>query len=137
MQGGFVVDTHSMPGNPYDDHALADALQQVETLTGHRPSLAVADRGYRGHDVQGTQVLVSSTLCGLTLRPTRLLPRRSAIEPEIGHMKSDTLHTVLFGCGHNIRKILAYLRALLAVLLATLLQSLTPTDRRLFCSPSV
>ena len=130
MQGGFVVDTHSMPGNPYDDHALADALQQVETLTGHRPSLAVADRGYRGHDVQGTQVLVSSTLCGLTLRPTRLLPRRSAIEPEIGHMKSDTLHTVLFGCGHNIRKILAYLRTLLTALLASFMQHYTGPERR-------
>ena len=81
---------------------------------------------------------------------TRLLRRRSAIEPEIGHMKSDgrlaccalkgtlgdALHAVPCGCGHNIRKILAYLRALLSVLLATLLQSLTPTDRRLFCSPS-
>ena len=36
------------PGNPYDGHTLADALDQVEVLTDIRPSLAVLDRGYRG-----------------------------------------------------------------------------------------
>ncbi len=150
LEGGFVVGMRSMPGNPYDGHTLAEALQQVETLTGCRPSLAVVDRGYRGHGVRATTMLVSGTRRGLTPRLRRLLRRRSAIEPEIGHMKSDgrlarcalkgtlgdALHAVLCGCGHNIRKILAYLRALLSVLLAALLQSLTPTDRRLFCSPS-
>ncbi|QDD96870.1 Transposase (plasmid) [Roseomonas mucosa] len=49
LAGGFVVGMRSMPGNPYDGHTLADALQQVETLTEQRPSLAVVDRGYRGH----------------------------------------------------------------------------------------
>ena len=144
IEGGFVVGMRSQPGNPYDGHTLADALQQVETLTGHRPGLAVVDRGYRGHDVTGTKVLISGTSRGLTPRLRRLLRRRSAIEPEIGHMKTDgrlarcalkgtlgdALHAVLCGCGHNIRKILAHLRALLAALLATLLRHLTPADRR-------
>ncbi len=40
LAGGFVVGMRSMPGNPYDGHILADTLQQVETLTDHRPSLA-------------------------------------------------------------------------------------------------
>ncbi|MDT8316131.1 IS5 family transposase [Roseomonas mucosa] len=151
LAGGFVVGMRSMPGNPYDGHTLGEVLQQVETLTGCCPTLAVVDRGYRGHGVQGTTVLISGTRRGLTPRLRNLLRHRSAIEPEIGHMKSDgrlarcalkgtlgdALHAVLCGCGHNLRKILAYLRSLLAVLLATLLQSLTPTDRRLFCSPSV
>jgi len=35
-----------MPGNPYNGHTLVDALEQVETLTDRRPSLAVVDRGY-------------------------------------------------------------------------------------------
>ncbi len=134
---GFVVGMRSMPGNPYDGHTLPDALQQVETLTGRRPSLAVVDRGYRGHGVQGTRVLVSGTRRGLTPRLSKLLRRRSAIEPEIGHMKSDgrldrcplrgrlgdALFAVLCGCGHNIRKILAHLRALLAALLASFIQA--------------
>jgi hypothetical protein len=73
----------------YDGHTLDEALQQVETLTGRRPSLAVVDRGYRGHGAQGTRVLVSGTRRGLTPRLARLLKRRSAIEPEIGHMKAE------------------------------------------------
>ena len=143
LAGGFVVGMRSMPGNPYDGHTLADTLQQVETLTNQRPSLAVVDRGYRGHGAHGTKVLISGTRRGLTPRLTRLLRRRSAIEPEIGHMKTDgrlarcalkgtlgdALFAVLCGCGHNIRKILAHLRALLAALLASLIQTIAQAGR--------
>jgi IS5 family transposase len=143
LTGGFVVGMRSMPGNPYDGHTLADALQQVETLTNQRPSLAVVDRGYRGHGAHGTKVLISGTRRGLTPRLTRLLRRRSAIEPEIGHMKTDgrlarcalkgtlgdALFAVLCGCGHNIRKILAHLRALQAALLASLIQTIAQAGR--------
>ena len=118
LAGGFVVGMRSVPGNPYDGHTLPDAPQQVETLTGCRPDLAVVDRGYRGHGVGGTTVLISGARRGLTPRLKRLLRRRSAIEPEIGHMKTDgrlarcalkgtagdALFAVLCGCGHNIRK---------------------------------
>ena len=142
LAGGFVVGMRSMPGNPYDGHTLPDALQQVETLTGSCPSLAVVDRGYRGHGVEGTTVLISGTRHGLTPRLTKLLRRRSAIEPEIGHMKTDgrlarcalkgtigdALFAVLCGCGHNIRKILAHLRALLLALLAILIQAMGRPD---------
>ena len=142
LTGGFVVGMRSMPGNPYDGHTLADALQQVEILTGHRPSLAVVDHGYRGHRVQSTRVLVSGTRRSLTPRLTRLLRRRSAIEPEVGHIKTngrlarcvlkstigDAIHAVLFGCGHNIRKILAHLRDFLPAFLASLVQAIAPPD---------
>ncbi|WP_353408373.1 IS5 family transposase [Roseomonas mucosa] len=142
LTGGFVVGMRSMPGNPYDGHTLADALQQVETLTGSCPSLAVVDRGYRGHSVQRTTVLVSGTRRSLTPRLRKLLRRRSAIEPEIGHMKSDgrlarcalkgtigdALYAVLCGCGHNIRKILAHLRALLLALLTSFLHAIAQPD---------
>ena len=151
LDGGFVVGLRAMPGNPYDGHTLGEALQQVETLTDHRPGLAVVDRGYRGHGAQGTRVLVSGTRRGLTPRLARLLKRRSAIEPEIGHMKAegrlarcglkgtlgDAVFAVLCGCGHNIRKLLAHLRALLAALLASLLQALAPAERQLItCQPA-
>ena len=78
----------------------------------------MVDRGYRGHGAQGTRVLVSGTRRGLTPRLARLLKRRSAIEPEIGHMKTegrlarcglkgllgDALFAVLCGCGHCPRR---------------------------------
>ena len=132
-------------GNPYDGHTLGHALEQVEILTNHRPDLAVVDRGYRGHGVDKTRVLISGSRRGLTPKLIADLRRRSAIEPEIGHMKSDgrlarcplkgtigdALFAVLCGCGHNIRKILAHLRALLSLIIAAILGTYRPhqTDR--------
>ena len=72
-----------------------------------------------------TRVLISGTRkLGYTLK--RHLRRRSAIEPEIGHLKSDGLlgrnflkgtvgdaiNAILCGAGHNLRKILARVRFL-------------------------
>jgi len=133
------VGMRALPGNPYDGHTLAEALEQVEILTDMRPDLAVVDRGYRGHSVERTQVLISGQRRGLTPALKMLLRRRSAIEPEIGHMKidgrlsrcplkgtaGDAVFAVLCGCGHNIRKILAHLRALLAAVITWLNASLT------------
>lgn len=129
---GSVVGMRALPGNPYDGHTLAQALEQVEILTDRRPSLAVVDRGYRGHGGARTKVLISGTRKGVTPVLAKLLRRRSAIEPEIGHMKSggrlarctlkgtigDAIFAVLCGCGHNIRKILARIRAILTMILA-------------------
>lgn len=133
---GFVVGMRALPGNPYDGHTLPEALEQVAILTGRTPELAVVDRGYRGHGVSETRVLISGTRRGLTQKLKALLRRRSAIEPEIGHMKTDgrlsrcplkgtfgdAIFAVLCGCGHNIRKILAHLRTLLALILTAVLQ---------------
>ena len=132
---GFVVGLRALPGNPYDGHTLAEALEQVEILTDQRPRLAVVDRGYRSHSVETTRVLISGTRRGLTPALAKALRRRSAIEPEIGHMKADgrlsrcflkgtlgdAVFAVLCGCGHNLRKILAHLRAWLAQIIAAIL----------------
>ena len=132
---GFVVGMRSMPGNPYDGHTLREALEQVEILTDTRPKRAFVDRGYRGHGVQTTAVYIAGSRRGMTPALQRDLRRRSAIEPMIGHMKTDgrlarcalkgtrgdALHAVLCGCGHNIRMILAHLRALWVQILAALL----------------
>lgn len=132
---GVVVGMRSMPGAPYDGHTLASQLEQVEILAGTRPSLVLADRGYR--DVQppaGVRLLLSQTR-GLPKALKKLLKRRQAIEPTIGHMKTDGLlarnwlkggdgdaiHAVLCGAGHNLRLILAHLRVLLLDLITMLL----------------
>jgi IS5 family transposase len=145
LKGGFVVGMRSLPGNPYDGHTLAEALEQVEILTDRRPRLAVVDRGYRGHGVEGTRVLISGSRRGLTSALAKALRRRSSIEPQIGHMKTDgrlarcglkgtfgdAIFAVLCGCGHNLRKILAHLRALLAAIIAAILDLLgAMQDRR-------
>ena len=132
---GFVIGMRSMPGNPYDGHTLREALEQVEILTDTRPKRAFVDRGYRGHGVETTAVYIAGQKRGMTPALRRDLRRRSAIEPAISHMKTDgrlarcalkgtlgdALHAVLCGCGHNIRLILAHLRALWAEILAVLM----------------
>jgi IS5 family transposase len=121
---GVVVGMRSMPGAPYDGHTLHSQLEQVEILTGVKPGLALGDRGYRGAPPpEGPRLLISHTR-GLPPALKKLLKRRQAIEPTIGHMKTDGLlarnwlkgsegdaiHAVLCGAGHNLRLILAHLR---------------------------
>ncbi len=89
LDEGFVIGMRSFAGNPYDGHTLRDALSQIEILTDQHPQLAVVDRGYRGHDEGKTRVLISGTRRGLTAKEIIDLRRRSAIEAEIGHMKTD------------------------------------------------
>jgi IS5 family transposase len=122
---GFVVGARSYPGNPYDGHTLQDQLKQVEVLTGIKPTRCYVDRGYRGHSVRDVDVYLSGQRRGVTKTIRKELKRRSAIEPEIGHMKNDghlgrnylkgtdgdAMNVLLAACGHNLRKILAWLRA--------------------------
>ena len=124
-RGGFVVGMRALPGNPYDGHTLSEALEQVEILTDQRPEMAFVDRGYRGHGVETVKIFISGARRGVTRTIAKLLRRRSAIEPMIGHMKNDgrltrcplkgtegdALFAILCGCGHNIRMILRHLRA--------------------------
>ena len=131
-RGGFVVGMRALPGNPYDGHTLHEALEQVEILTDQRPEFAFVDRGYRGHGVENVKVFISGARRGVTRTIAKLLRRRSASEPMIGHMKNDgrltrstlkgtdgdALFAVLCGCGHNIRMILRHLRELLCRLIS-------------------
>jgi IS5 family transposase len=129
---GFVVGAMSCPENPYDGHTLERQLEQVEQLTGRMPATTFVDKGYKGHGVDPgrSAVLISGTR-RLSKMLKRDLRRRAAIEPELGHMKSDGLlgrnflkgvvgdaqNVILSGAGHNMRKILAHLRALLRLLM--------------------
>ena len=89
LDEGFVVGMRSFAGNPYDGHTLRPALEQVAILTDQRPDLAIVDRGYRGRGEDRTRVLISGTRRGLTPKLIADLRRRSAIEAEIGQMKTD------------------------------------------------
>jgi IS5 family transposase len=82
-----------------------------------------------------SDVFISGQKRGMTPALRKARRRRSAIEPSIGHMKTDgrlarcplngmigdALFAVLCGCGHNIRLILAHLRALIGAILRLLL----------------
>jgi IS5 family transposase len=132
---GLVVGMRSMPGNPYDGHTLDSALEQVEILTETTPSIVLADRGYRGVTPTNANTrLILSHARKLPAQLKRLLRRRQVVEPVIGHMKADgllarnwlrgefgdALHAVMCGAGHNLRLILARLRALYCALIAAI-----------------
>ncbi|WP_031407147.1 IS5 family transposase [Thiomonas sp. FB-Cd] len=128
LKEGLVVGMRSMPGNPWDGHTLAETLEQVEILADAKPKIAIVDKGYQGVKVDGVRILRSGQKRGLTRTLHAMVKRRSAIEPAIGHMKSDgrlarnplkgalgdALHAVMCGAGHNIRLLLKKLRFLCA-----------------------
>ena len=140
---GFVLGARSLPGNPYDGHTLTEQLEQVQILTGIKPDRVYVDRGYRGHGVEGTQVFISGQKRGVTRAIKKQLKRRSAIEPEIGHMKNDgrlgrcylkgevgdAMNVLLVAAAHNLRKILAWLRGLFACLLRVIQHAQFPPPR--------
>lgn len=135
---GLVVGMRSLPGNPFDGHTLAEAIEQVEILTEQKPKAIFVDKGYQGAEVPGVKVWRSGMRRGVTRRLKQDIRRRSAVEPMIGHMKNegllrrnwlrgslgDALHAVLCGAGHNLRMILRKLQLLRARILA-LLQALS------------
>jgi IS5 family transposase len=134
---GLVVGALSMPGNPYDGHTLAEALEQTAILSDVSPEVAIVDRGYKGVAIDGVRIYHPCLRRGITRGLRAMIRRRSAIEPAIGHMKTDgrldrhwlkgalgdAMHAVLCGAGHNLRMILRKLRFFYAFMLTLLLRS--------------
>lgn len=120
----WFVGIQAHHGNPYDGHTLGDVLKQVEQLTGWQVKDAYCDRGYRGYKYEGdTKIHIAGQRNrGRPKTRTQLkwLRRRNAIEPKIGHLKSenrmnrnylkgingDRINAYLSGCGANLRKLL-------------------------------
>jgi len=92
---GVIVGAKSFR-NEYDGHILAPALEQVERLVGKAPKTATVDRGYRGNTIIGTtQILIPKPFNTKKLnayqqrKQRKHFKRRAAIEPIIGHLKTD------------------------------------------------
>ncbi len=130
-KSNFVVGGGALPGNPYDGHTLLESLDQVRRLTGRPVLEAYVDRGYGGHGEREAVVYISGQKRGVgTMRVRKCIRRRQAVEPAIGHLKSDGLMgrnwlkgtdgdqmNILLSCaGHNVRLILRNLRKLLCAL---------------------
>jgi transposase, IS5 family len=133
--GLFVLHAKALPGNPYDGHTLGVVVDATEKLTGCAIERAYVDKGYRGHDTENPRrVFISGQKRGVFGLIKRELKRRSAIEPIIGHMKADghlgrcylkgrngdAANVILSAIGHNLRRVLAWLRALLRMILLAL-----------------
>jgi len=124
-KNNWIVGAEALHGNPYDGHTLAGALEQIERLTSKTPSDVVVDKGYQGHGYEGeATVHVVRTIPKRATRTVRkMLKRRAAVEPTIGHLKSDNrlcrnhltgkagdrINVLLAAAGYNLRKLLRWI----------------------------
>jgi IS5 family transposase len=90
--GQFVTHVKALPGNPYDGHTLATVIPEMEALIGNIIERMLLDKGYRGHNAPPDykfRVFISGQKRRVTPQIKRELRRRSAVEPVIGHLKSE------------------------------------------------
>lgn len=123
-KSNWIVGAHALHGNPYDGHTLDGAIAQIERLTKQTPDDVIVDQGYRGHGYEGSAMVhVVRTIPKRATRAVRrMLKRRAAVEPTIGHLKSDNrlsrnhltgktgdqINTLLAAAGYNLRKLLRW-----------------------------
>ena len=94
LQGNLIVGARTLPGNPYDGHTLNEQPEQSSILmqtTGMKPETVYVDLGYRGVDQvnPGIDIKHRGKFKSLTEQEKKMLKRRQAIEPIIGHLKAD------------------------------------------------
>jgi len=165
---GLMLGARTFPGNPYDGHILSAVLEQATNLLqDHALELkqVVVDLGFRGVDADnpGVQIIHRGKFKGLSPQQKGWLRRRQAVEPAIGHLKSDhrmdrcwlqgalgdALHSISCAAGYNLRWLLraiarlgigsAFLRLLTAALsLASAIRAPHATHSRplALCSPA-
>jgi IS5 family transposase len=138
--GQFATHAKALPGNPYDGHTLATVIPDMEALVGNTIRRAFTDKGYRGHNAPPDykfRVFIAGQKRRVTPKIKREMRRRSAVEPVIGHLKSehrmgrnylwyrqgDAINAVLAAAGYNFRLLLRWLRLLLFRFLIVLLGS--------------
>jgi len=139
--GQFILHAKALPGNPYDGHTLKPVIAETEALTGRGIDRIYVDKGCRGHDApRPSRVFKSGQRRGVHGQIKRELRRRSAIEPVIGHCKSDghmgrnflkgrlgdQINAVMSAVGYNMRLILKWLRKLLRKIIDALWAAVTP-----------
>ena len=132
--GQFVTHVQALPGNPYDGHTLARVIPAIEALLGNTIERLHTDAGYRGHNAPPEykfKVYTAKQKRRITPQIKREMRRRSAIEPVIGHLKSehrmdrnylagrhgDASNAILAAVGYNFRRLIRWLTLLLALVL--------------------
>jgi IS5 family transposase len=141
--GQFVTHVKALPGNPYDGHTLKTVIPDMEAMIGNVIERMLLDKGYRGHNAPPDykfRVFISGQKRRVTPKIKRELRRRSAVEPVIGHLKSehrmgrnylwhrqgDAANAVLAAVGYNFRRLIRWLSLLLCQILAQLSARLSP-----------
>jgi IS5 family transposase len=94
-ESGILVSAINLEENQYDGKTLPRVLDDIEKRMGRSPSTVIVDQGYRGKKKIGATEIVSADRLEQELtkyekrKIKKQLRRRAAIEPVIGHLKSD------------------------------------------------
>ena len=91
---GIIIEAMALEGNSYDGHTLLPQLDQVSDLMRKLSKLALVYRGYKGKkEILGVKIKMQESGKDNTeyekTRDRTLFRRRAAVEPVIGHLKSD------------------------------------------------
>jgi transposase, IS5 family len=91
LKGDLILGARSFLNNPYDGHTPAEQLEQASILSNSTIKDVYVDLGYCGVDQQnpGVSIKHRGKYKRLNEKERRLLKRRQAIEPIIGHLKAD------------------------------------------------
>jgi transposase, IS5 family len=125
--GQFAIHAKALPGNPYDGHTLATVIPDMEAIVGNTIQRAFVDKGYRGHNAPPDykfRIFIAGQKRRVTPKIKRQMRRRSAVEPVIGHLKSehrmgrnylwhrqgDAINAVLAAAGYNFSLLLRWLK---------------------------
>ena len=122
---GLMMGARTFPGNPYDGHILSAVMEQAANLMQDVPAKIkqiVVDLGFRGVDADnpGQEIIHRGKIKSLSRQQKKWLRRRQAVEPAIGHLKSDhrmdrcwlqgalgdALHAISCAAGFNLRWLL-------------------------------
>jgi transposase, IS5 family len=128
---GIITSISALHGNPFDGHTLKAALASSEKNTIIKVKRAFVDEGYKGHGVEDAVVYRSRQKKGVTRRIKREINRRQAIEPYIGHIKSecklglsrlkgivgDKINAISSAAAYNLKLIINHLREVLLQIL--------------------
>lgn len=121
---GIILAAVSHAENKYDGDCLEEALEETNEVREKPPERGVCDRGYRGRkQISNTQIILPGR--GLKRdnryqrdKKRKRCQRRAAIEPLIGHLKSDfrlsrnflkgtpgdEINLLMAACAWNLRK---------------------------------
>lgn len=142
---GLALSSQALHESQYDGHSLDSSLKKAEDLSQTLIEQVFVDKGYKGHGIEDKKIYISGQKRGMTRTLKKHLKRRSAIEPHIGHMKSegklrrnylkgtrgDTLNALLCAIGHNMRLIWRHIRSIFIFIWAYLFGNLeTKNDMR-------
>ena len=117
----LIVGMQALAGNPHDSKTLSSALLQAEQLSGQSFSKVIVEKGYRGHGLKDSAVLLPGkgqhSSASALYRHKQACKSRSAVEAVISHVKrghrlgrnflkgqqGDSINTLLAGVGFNLK----------------------------------